>query len=69
MSSFAKQCCCSWALLLRGIYEIDPLLCPCGGELKIILGPTDPVVRERIIGHRKKSSVKDPFAARALPAA
>ncbi len=26
----------SWARLLRKIYEVDPLSCPCGGSLRII---------------------------------
>ena len=37
----------SWARLLRRIYEVDPLVCPCGGELKIISVITDPVVVEQ----------------------
>jgi len=35
----------SWARLLRRIYEVDPLVCPCcDGELKIVSVITDPVV-------------------------
>ena len=59
----------SWARLLRRIYEVDPLRCPCGGELKIISVLTDPVVVDRILAHRKKNGIKSPFAARAPPAA
>ena len=58
----------SWARLLRRIYEVDPLLCPCGGELKIVSVITDPVVVDRILAHRKAKQVKSPFAARAPPA-
>ncbi|MDA1277905.1 MAG: hypothetical protein O2960_28240 [Verrucomicrobia bacterium] len=25
-----------WAALIKQVYETDPLLCPCGGEMKII---------------------------------
>ena len=59
----------SWARLLRRIYEVDPLRCPCGGELKIISVLTDPVVVDRILSHRRKKGIKSPFAARAPPAA
>ena len=41
-------------LLLRRIYEVDPLLCPCGGELKIISVLTEPMVVDRILGRRKR---------------
>jgi len=26
----------SWAMLIKRVYEIDPLLCDCGGEMKIV---------------------------------
>ena len=50
----------SWARLLRRIYEVDPLLCPCGGELKIISILTDPVVVDRILSHRRKRGSRAP---------
>lgn len=59
----------SWARLLRRIYEVDPLLCPCGGELKIISLITGPVVVDRIPARRKKNRIESPFAARVPPAA
>ena len=35
LSSFAMGRSRSWARMLRRIYEADPLVCPCGGELEI----------------------------------
>ena len=58
----------SWARLLRRIYEVDPLRCSCGGELKIVSVMTDPVVVDRILAHRKARQLESPFAARAPPA-
>jgi hypothetical protein len=68
-SSFDMHRRRSWARLLRRIYEVDPLVCPCGGELKIVSVITDPVVVDRILSHRKEKRLKSPFAARAPPAA
>ena len=59
----------SWARLLRRIYEVDPLRCPCGGELKIVSVITDPVVGNRMLAHRKAKEMKSPFATRAPPPA
>jgi hypothetical protein len=28
-AAFTRQARLSWAKLIRGVYEIDPLLCPC----------------------------------------
>jgi hypothetical protein len=69
VSSFDKQRRRSWARLLRRIYEVDPLVCPCGGERKILSVLTDPVVVDRILAHRKKKRIRSPFAARAARAA
>ena len=55
------------ARLLHRIYEVDPLVCPCGGELKIISVLADPVVLDRILAHRKKNGIRSPFVARAPP--
>ena len=66
--TWLKRRRCSWARLLRRIYEVDPLRCPCGGELRIISVITDPVVVDRILLHRKNKGIESPFA-RAPPAA
>lgn len=38
----------AWALLLRRIYEVDPLLCECGAEMRVIAVIIDPPVVDRI---------------------
>jgi len=57
----------SWARLLRRIYEVDPLRCSCGGELKIVSVITDPLVVDRILLHRKGKRLKSPFSSRSPP--
>ena len=39
----------TWAKLIARIYEVDPLLCPCGNEMKIIKIVTDPTQIWRIL--------------------
>lgn len=67
VSTWAAQRRRSWASLLRRIYEVDPLRCPCGGEMKIVSVITDPVVVDRILLHRKDKRLKSPFSSRAPP--
>ena len=67
ISTWGKQRRRSWARLLRRIYEVDPLLCPCGGELRIVSVITDPVVVDRILAHRNGRRLKSPFSSRAPP--
>ena len=59
----------SWARLLRRIYEVDPLRCPCGGALRVVSVITDPVVVDRILAHRRSKGLASPFTAHAPPAA
>ena len=43
-----------WAMLIKRVYEIDPLECPeCGGQMKAIafIGPPQGDVIERILKH------------------
>ena len=40
--------------LLKHIYEVDPLLCPCGGKLKRIALILDPAVIQKILRHLKR---------------
>jgi hypothetical protein len=41
-----------WALLIRRIYEVDPLVCPrCGGPMRIIAFITEPKVIGKILKH------------------
>jgi hypothetical protein len=45
------------------VFEVDPLLCQCGAEMKIIAVLTDPQVVDRITRHLDKNAV----AARSPP--
>ncbi len=54
----------SWARLIRKVFEVDPLLCKCGAEMKIIAVLTDPKVVDRIILHLQQT---DPATAPRAP--
>ena len=41
----------SWARMVARIYEVDPLLCECGAEMKIIAFITEHRVIRKILGH------------------
>jgi hypothetical protein len=61
----------TWARLIRKIFEADPLLCSCGGRMRIVSFITDPCVVDRILRHRESKRLKaqDPFEPRPPPAA
>ena len=40
-----------WRDLIRRVFELDPLLCPCGGEFKVVAFITEPRVIQRILQH------------------
>jgi len=41
-----------WAVMIRKVYEVDPLLCPsCRGQMKIISFIEDPNAIDKIIRH------------------
>ena len=49
-----KEYAKSWAMLLRKVWEVDPLLCPkCGGAMKILAVINDPDVVRKILDHLK----------------
>ncbi len=41
----------AWQEVLKRIYEVDPLRCPCGGTFKRISVITDPEVIKKILLH------------------
>ena len=58
----------TWAMLIKRVYEIDPLICPrCSGQMKIVafLEPPQGDVIEKILRH---CGLWCPAAARAPPA-
>ena len=61
----------SWARLIKKIFEVDPLLCTCGAEMKIVSFITDTRVVDRILRHLKSQECRaqDPFEPRAPPEA
>lgn len=40
-----------WARMIRRIYEVDPLLCPCGETMRILSFLTDPPVVAKVLRH------------------
>jgi hypothetical protein len=61
----------TWARLIKKIFEADPLLCPCGGRMRIISFITDPRVVDSILQHKGSGRCKtdDPFEPRPPPGA
>ena len=65
----------AWARMLRKVFEIDPLLCPCcrtegrAVEMEIVAWITKPSVVDAILRHRREHGLVSPFEARAPPAA
>jgi hypothetical protein len=57
--------------LIKKIFEADPLLCPCGGCMRIVSFITDPRVVDRILRHMDSGRCKtaDPFELRPHPGA
>lgn len=50
----ATRCSQSWAMLIKRVYEVDPLSCPeCGGQMKVVsfIEPPQADVIEGIITH------------------
>jgi hypothetical protein len=57
--------------LIKKIFEVDPLLCSCGGRMRIVSFVTDPRIVDRILRHCASDRCKsqDSFEPRAPPAA
>ena len=50
----ASRCSRTWAMLIKRVYEVDPLACPhCGGEMKVVafIEPPQAEVIEQILRH------------------
>ena len=53
-SAAASRCSQSWAMLIKRVYEVDPLCCPkCGGQMKVVsfIEPAQAEVIEAILKH------------------
>jgi hypothetical protein len=70
-SDCSRQTRSTRARLIRKIFEADPLLCPCGGRMRIVSFITDPRIVDRILRHRESGRCKtrDPFEPRPPPRA
>ena len=70
-SDCSREARSTWARLIKKIFEADPLLCPCGGRMRIVSLITDPRTIDRILRHResKRSKAQDPFEPRPPPPA
>jgi len=67
---FARETRRSWAHLLRKFFnEVDPLLCSCGAEMRIVSIITQPRIVDRILRHlrNERCQARDPFESRAPP--
>ncbi len=49
-----------WAQLIRRVYGVDPLLCPCGETMRILSFLTDPPVVRKILRHLASQSAERP---------
>ncbi len=61
------RCSQTWAMLIKRVYEVDPLKCDrCGGEMKVIafIEPPQGALIEKILRH---CGLWDPSTARAPP--
>jgi len=65
----SREARCTWARLIRKIFEADPLLCTCGARMRIVSFITDPRVVDRILRHRQSDRCRtgDPFESRDPP--
>ena len=70
-SDVSREARSTWARLIRKIFETDPLLCSCGGRMRIVSCITDPRIAGRILRHRESGNCKspDPFEPRSPPGA
>ena len=61
---FRRQCRKRWAELIRKVWIDDPLVCPCGGTMRVIAFITNPPVVDKIINHLglDHSDPPDPIA-------
>ena len=68
-SEFTKDARRTWARLLAKSFELDPMLCSCGAEMKIVSVITDARVVDRILRHleSERCKARDPFEPRAPP--
>jgi hypothetical protein len=47
-----------WAQMIRRVYEVDPLICDCGAQMRIISFILDPKVVDKILSHLAKNATE-----------
>jgi hypothetical protein len=57
----------SWARLIRRVYEVDPLLCPCGQKMRVVGFLAQAPVIRNILGHVGRSFDPLKFPGRSPP--
>jgi hypothetical protein len=57
----------SWAELLRKVFAVDVLACPCGGRLQLIAFIAEATVAKRILDHLCLDSRGPPLARAQAP--
>ena len=58
----------AWAHMIRRIYEVDPLICRCGAQMRILSGPPRPSSRTPELSPRSAdTSPRRPRPASGLP--
>jgi hypothetical protein len=62
-SDCSREARSTWARLIKKIFETNPLLCTCGGRMRIVSFITDPRVVARILRHRLsgRCETRDPI--------
>ena len=52
LTDYQKSCRKRWAVLIRKIYEVDPLICPqCGAMMKIVSAIEACIAIHKILSH------------------
>jgi hypothetical protein len=57
----------NWAALIRRVYEVDPLVCPCGATMRIVAVITERSVITKILAHLAKVSAATSATEGAAP--
>lgn len=54
----AKTRTASWARLIKRVFEVDPLLCSCGGAMYVVSFITEPTTIDHILEHLRRTQPK-----------
>ena len=69
-SEWVRQRKANWAVLIKRIYQVDPLLCPkCRSRMQVISVIQDPAVIDKILNHLQWKFQVLPLSTRPPPPA